>query len=123
MSIYITAEGENGLYRYVNSVGRMVESPVKLTGLDSPIKNALCGHTRDSLDQSLFLFDSGQKRLLMFEKPMESGEKRHPNEMLLLRQYVYDNEKAWNKVVDIVADFDENNAYILDDTTIWKVKL
>jgi hypothetical protein len=35
--------------------------------------------------------------------------------MLLLRQYVYDNEKAWNKVVDIVADFDENNAYILDD--------
>ena len=59
----------------------------------------------------------------MFEKPMESGEKRHPNEMLLLRQYVYDNEKAWNKVVDIVADFDENNAYILDDTTIWKVKL
>ena len=101
----------------------MVESPVKLTGLDSPIKNALCGHTRDSLDQSLFLFDSGQKRLLMFEKPMESGEKRKPNEMLLLRQYVYDNEKAWNKVVDIVADFDENNAYILDDTTIWKVKL
>ena len=123
MSIYITAEGENGFYRYVNSGGRMVESPVKLTGLDSPIKNALCGHTRDSLDQSLFLFDSGQKRLLMFEKPMESGEKRHPNEMLLLRQYVYDNEKAWNKVVDIVADFDENNAYILDDTTIWKVKL
>jgi len=123
MSIYITAEGENGFYRYVNSGGRMVESPIKLTGLDSPVKNALCGHTRDSLDQSLFLFDSGQKRLLMFEKPMESGEKRHPNEMLLLRQYVYDNEKAWNKVVDIVADFDENNAYILDDTTIWKVKL
>jgi hypothetical protein len=38
MSIYITAEGENGFYRYVNSGGRMVESPVKLTGLDSPIR-------------------------------------------------------------------------------------
>ncbi len=123
MSIYITAEVENGLFRYVNNNNKMVESPVKLTGLDTPIKNALCGHSRDSLDQNLFIFDAGEKRLLMFEKPMESGEKRHPNEMLLLRQYVYDKSDAWNKVKDIVADYDEKNAYILDDTTIWKVKL
>lgn len=121
MSIYITAQEENGLYRYINSGGKMVESPIKLTGLDSPIGNPLCGHTRDSLDQSLFIFDSNQSRLLRFEKPMESGEKRHPNEMLLLRQYVYSD--SWKKVKDIVADFDEKNAYILDDTTIWKVKL
>jgi len=123
MSIYITAQAENGLYRYINSGGKMVESPVKLTGLDSPIENPLCGHTRDSLDQSLFIFDSNQRRLLRFEKPMESGEKRHPNEMLLLRQYVYSDGDSWKKVKDIVADFNEKNAYILDDTTIWKVKL
>ena len=43
MSIYITAEGENGFYRYVNSGGRMVESPVKLTGLDSQLKMHFVG--------------------------------------------------------------------------------
>lgn len=122
LSIYITAQGENGIHRYVSGTGSMIDAPVTLTGLDSPVENALCGHTVDSLNKGLYIFDSGKKRVLRFEKPMESGEKRHPNELLLLNQYVYE-EEGWNDVKDIVVDYDEKFLYMLDDTAIWKVRL
>lgn len=122
LSIYITAEGENGIYRYINQGSGMGESPISISGIDTPVENALCGFTFDSLNKGFYIFDSGKKRLLKFEKPMESGEKRHPNELLLLNQYVYE-EDVWNDVKDIVVDYDEKYLYMLDDTTIWKVRL
>lgn len=123
LSVYITAEGENGIYRYVSSMGSMVEAPITLTGLDIPIGNAKYGYTADNLNTGLYIFDETNRRVLKFEKPMESGEKRHPNELLLLNQYIFDDDGGWKSVKDIVVDYKEENLYILDGTTIWKVRL
>lgn len=123
LSVYITAEGENGIFRYVSSMGSMVEAPIALTGLDIPIGNAKYGYTADNLNTGLYIFDETNRRVLKFEKPMESGEKRHPNELLLLNQYIFDDDSGWKSVKDIVVDYKEENLYILDGTTIWKVRL
>lgn len=123
LSIYITAKGENGIFRYVGSTSGMVESPISISGLDTVIKDSQAGYTIDDLNKGLYIFDGGEKRVLKFEKPLESGEKRHPNELLLLNQYLFDQEGAWNDIKDIVVDYNEKYMYILDSTTIWKVKL
>lgn len=123
LSVYILTEAENGVYRYISTGSGMVESPITLTGLDTPLKNPKSGFTVDSLNNGLFIFDSEDKRVLKFEKPIESGEKRHPNELLLLNQYIFEDENSWKNVKDIVVDYKEQNLYILDGTTIWKVTL
>jgi len=123
LSVYILAEGENGIYRYVGTQSGMVEAPINLIGMDSPINNAKYGYTIDDMNAGLYIFDEGSRRVLKFEKPMESGEKRHPNELLLLNQYVFEDSGAWKSVKDFVVDFKEENMYILDGTTIWKVRL
>ena len=123
LSVYILAEGENGVYRYISTGSGMVESPIALTGLDTPLKNPKSGFTVDSLNNGLFIFDSEDRRVLKFEKPIEAGEKRHPNELLLLNQYIFEDSNAWKNVKDIVVDYKEKNLYVLDGTTIWKVRL
>ncbi len=125
LSVYILAQAENGIYRYVSTGKGMVESPITLTGLDTPLKNPKCGHTVDNLNNGLFIFDSEDKRVLKFEKPIESGEKRHPNEFLLLNQYVFEggDSGVWKNVKDIVVDYREEYLYMLDGTTIWKIEL
>lgn len=122
LSIYITAKVENGIFRYVGSSG-MVESPISISGLDTPITDPQVGYTIDDLNKGLYIFDRGERRILKFEKPIESQEKRHPNELLLLDQYIFDQNDAWKDVKDIVVDYNEDYLYILDNTTIWKVRL
>lgn len=126
LSVYILTPGEFGLHRYVHSSaqGKMVESPITIVGLDKPLGNARYGFTREDMNKSLYIFDSEHKRILRFEKPLESGDLRHPNEYHLLRQYVFEEDSgAWNNVKDFVVDFDEEYLYLLDGTTIWKVRL
>lgn len=123
LSIYITAKVENGIFRYVGSTSGMVESPISISGLDTPIMDPQVGYTIDDLNKGLYVFDRGEKRILKFEKPLESQEKRHPNELLLLDQYIFDQSDAWKDVKDIVVDYDEDYLYLLDNTTIWKVRL
>lgn len=123
LSVYILAEGENGIHRYVSSLKGMVDSQLGILGMDYPIKNAKYGFTIEDMNYGLYIFDGGDKRVLKFEKPLESGEKRHPNEILLLNQYVFEESGGWKDVKDIVVDFKEEYMYILDGTTIWKVRL
>ena len=123
LSVYILAEGENGIHRYVGSLSGMVDAPLNIIGMDHPMKNAKYGFTKDDLNAGLYIFDEGDRRILKFEKPLESGEKRHPNELLLLNQYIFDDSNGWKSVKDIVVDYKEENMYILDGTTIWKVRL
>ncbi len=125
MSVYILSEGENGIHRYVTdyTVGRLVESPIAVKGLDAPLKNPRYGYTADDLNKDLFIFDSEDKRILRFEKPLESGDIRHPNELLLIKQYVLPSEESWNDVKDFVVDFNQKNLYLLNGTTVWKVSL
>jgi len=125
MSVYILVEGENGILRYVTNynIGRLVESSVAIKGLDTPLKNPRYGYTADDLYKDLFIYDSEDKRILRFEKPIESGDIRHPNELLLVKQYVLPSEGGWDDVKDFVVDFNQKNLYILNGTTIWKVGL
>ncbi|KKP65894.1 MAG: hypothetical protein UR61_C0009G0011 [candidate division WS6 bacterium GW2011_GWE1_34_7] len=125
MSVYVLVKGESGILRYVSnySIGRLVESSITLKGLDKPLKNAQFGYTADDLYKDLFVYDSEDKRILRFEKPIESGDIRHPNELLLIKQYVLPSEEGWNDVKDFVVDFNQKNLYILNGTTIWKVTL
>ncbi len=125
MSVYVLSEGENGIHRYVTdyTIGRLVESPVAIKGLDTPLKNPRYGYTADDLNKDLFIFDSEDKRILRFEKPLESGDIRHPNELLLIKQYILPSDGGWNDVKDFVVDFNQKNLYILNGTTVWKVSL
>ncbi len=126
LSVYILASGEKAIYRYVNSAseGRLVESPITIKGLEGSIKDAKYGFTPEDLNKSLYIFDAQEKRILRFEKPMESGDVRHPNELHLLKQYLLPQDgDLWNKVRDFVVDWDEKYLYILDGTTIWKITL
>ena len=64
----------------------MVESPISIIGLDTPIIDPKASYTTGDLNRKLYIFDDKEKRVLQFEKPIESQEKRHPNELLLLNQ-------------------------------------
>ncbi|KKP43911.1 MAG: hypothetical protein UR34_C0009G0012 [candidate division WS6 bacterium GW2011_GWC1_33_20] len=127
LSTYILAKGENGIHRYINSptLFKLVPSDVTILGLDTPLKNPRYGYTRDDLNYSIYVFDSEDKRILRFEKSIEGGDIRHPNQLLLLNQYIYDGagEDIWSNVKDLVVDREEEYLYMLDGTTIWKIRL
>ena len=63
---------------------------------------------------------------MKFEKPLEGGgEILHPDQIVLLTQYVYRGGKGdvWSDVKDFVVNEKDNTAYVLDGFVIWKVAL
>jgi hypothetical protein len=128
LSVYILTSGENGLHRYIYSFfeSKQIPSPVEVLGLDGTFKDLTYGYTRDNLDYGLYLFDQVDKRVMRFEKPMEGGgEIRHPNQVVLVNQYIYRGSRdgVWEDVNDFVVNRDEKYMYILDSSTVWKVRL
>ena len=121
-SVYVLTEGKEGVLRY--SAGSYV--PISIVGVNGDVGELLCGDTLGSMDFGFYMFDNGGKRILRMEKPKDSyNDKLHPNELVLLNQYVYrgDNSDMWNNVKDIVVDRDEKNMYVLDGNNVWKVSL
>jgi len=60
------------------------------------------------------------------EKPIDSyNDQLHPNELVLLNQYIYrgDNEDMWSDVKDIVIDKAGKYMYVLDGNNVWRVAL
>jgi hypothetical protein len=128
LSVYILTSGENGLHRYIYSFfeSKQIPSPLEVLGLDGTFKNLTYGYTRDNLNYDLYLFDKEDKRVMRFEKPMEGGgEIRHPNQVVLINQYLYRGSRdgVWEKVNDFVVNRDQKFMYLLDSSTIWKVRL
>lgn len=128
LSVYILTSGSGGLrrYNYSYTEQKQVSAPVTVMGLNGDFKNLTCGYTQQSLDYGLYLFDSEDRRAMKFEKPKEGGgETLHPNQVLLTRQYAYQGSKenVWSDVHDLVVDVKEEYMYLLDDTTIWKIRL
>lgn len=128
LSIYVTISEEPHLLRFNYSFyeNQYNEAPLSVLGFDGNYGNLSKAFTGDTLDSGLYLFDSGGRRFLRFEKPIESGvDSRHPNQILLLFQYVYRGEKdsALSDVRNFVVDFSEKNIYILDGSVIWKLGL
>ena len=128
LSVYILTSGENGLHRYIYSFfeSKQIASPVEVLGLDGTFKNLTYGYTRDNLNYDLYLFDQVDKRVMRFEKPMEGGgEVRHPNQVVLVNQYIYRGSRdgVWESVNDFVVNRDQKYMYILDSSTVWKVRL
>lgn len=128
LSVYILTSGENGLHRYIYSFfeSKQIPSPLEVLGLDGTFKNLTYGYTRDNLNYDLYLFDKEDKRVMRFEKPMEGGgEIRHPNQVVLINQYLYRGSRdgVWENVNDFVVNRDQKFMYLLDSSTIWKVRL
>jgi hypothetical protein len=128
ISKYVTISEEPHLLRYNYSFyeNKYNEAPLGVLGFDGNYGNLTKAFTGDSLDYGLYLFDADGKRLLRFQKPIESGaDMRHANQISLLYQYVYRGEKdsTFANVKNFVVDFSESSAYILDDSVIWKLGL
>lgn len=128
LSVYILTSGSDGLRRYNFSYveQKQVPAPVEVVGVNGDFKNLAYGYTQQSLDYGLYVFDSEDRRFMNFEKPKEGGgEVLHPNQLVLQKQYLYRGEKTdvWNSVHDFVVDSKEQNMYVLDGSTIWKVRL
>jgi hypothetical protein len=95
-------------------------------GVNGEIGELLCGDTSGNMDFAFYMFDKGSKRMLKMEKPKDSyNDKLHPNELVLLNQYIYrgDNKDMWNDVKDIAIDRAEKYMYILDGNNVWRIGL
>jgi len=129
LSVYVTTTLDPELVRYNYSYveQKQAESPLGVSGFDGNYGNLTKGFTRDSMKEGLYVFDSEGRRLFKFEKPLEGGDGEilHPDEIVLLKQYIYrgDTQNVWSDVKDIVVDQNEENMYVLDGSVIWKVSL
>ncbi|KKR06443.1 MAG: hypothetical protein UT34_C0001G0484 [candidate division WS6 bacterium GW2011_GWF2_39_15] len=126
LAIYVLTTGlERFSYNY--GTGKVDKSPVTVSGPIPEVESPIAGYTGATLDNLLYVFESGEKnRMLVFEKPKEGGgDLRHPNEMVLINEYQYrgDQKEAFKNVADLVVDSQENQAYILDGTVVWKVNI
>lgn len=128
-STYIFVNSEEGILRYIwSSVEqKQVPSEMGITGLSGSVGKITKAYTyADSMDSGLYMFDSEGKRFLRFEKPQESAsDLRHPNQLLLLKQYEYrgGDSNEFSNVKDLVVDYKEENMYVLDGNTVWKIAL
>jgi hypothetical protein len=121
-SIYVLTSGNDGVLRY--SAGSYV--PVSVVGVNGDMEALLCGDTSGSTEFGFYMFDDGNKRLLRLEKPIDSyNNKLHPDELVLLNQYIYrgDNDDMWSNVKEIVVDRGEEYMYILDGNNVWRIGL
>lgn len=128
-STYIFVKSEEGILRYIwSSVEqKQVPSDMGITGLSGSVGKITKAYTyADSMDSGLYMFDSEGKRFLRFEKPQESSaDLRHPNQLLLLKQYEYrgGDSNEFSNIKDLVVDYKEENMYVLDGNTVWKIAL
>lgn len=127
LSVYIVTNSNLIRYSWNYVEQKQAENPLSPAGLTGEYGNLSCGYTYgEDLKSSIFLYDSSSKRILKFEKPIESGaEARHPNQILLLNQYEYrgDDVNALSNVKDLTVDLSEKNIYIAENSMIWKVAL
>lgn len=128
LSVYILTSGADGLKRYIYSYFASKQIPARLdiVGLDGEFKNLTYGYTRGDLNYDLYVFDGEDKRIIRLVKPIEGGgEIRHPNQAVLRNQYVYRGrrDKVFENVRDFVVNRDQKNLYMLDSSTIWKIRL
>jgi hypothetical protein len=121
-SIYVLTAGNEGVLRY--SAGAYV--PLSIIGVNGDLGELTCGDTSGSMDFAFYMFDQTNRRVLKFEKPRDSyNDKLHPNELVLLNQYLYrgDNDSMWADVKDIAIDRAEKYIYILDGNNVWRIGL
>lgn len=121
-SIYVLTSGNDGVLRY--SAGSYV--PISIVGVNGDIGELTCGDTSGNMDFGFYMFDEGNNRILRLEKPKDSyNDKLHPNELVLLNQYVYrgENENMWRNVKDIAIDRAEKYIYVLDGNNVWRIGL
>ncbi|PKN02436.1 hypothetical protein CVU76_00110 [Candidatus Dojkabacteria bacterium HGW-Dojkabacteria-1] len=128
LSVYILTSGADGLKRYIYSYFESKQIPARLdiVGLDGEFKNLTYGYTRGDLNYDLYVFDSEDRRIVRLVKPIEGGgEIRHPNQAVLRNQYVYrgSREKVFENVRDFVVNRDQKTLYMLDSSTVWKIRL
>jgi hypothetical protein len=128
LSIYIILPEAPHILRYNYNFfeGKYVEAPLGVVGFDGNYGKLTKAFTGPDLTYPLYVFDSEGRRFLQLQKPIEAGsDMRHPNQVSLLNQFIYRGEKdsVWNDVKNFVVQDNEENMYILDGSTIWKMVL
>ena len=129
-SVYIiNSESESGALRYSYNyvTEQQQEVPLSVAGISGELGTVEKAYSdTTSLNTGFYMFDSAGRRFLKFEKPIESGaEMRHPNQLLYQAQYEYRGGESdeFKNVKDFVVDYAEQNIYVLDGTSIWKISL
>ena len=123
--IYVTGN-PYGVTRFIKGQGgSMVESPLGIDDFYDELGQITCGATGFDFNKDLFLFDQKNKRVLRFEKPIESGKDiRHPGKLLFKKQYVLNvNSDKLEHVQDIAVNESETELFLLDKYGVWKLKL
>jgi hypothetical protein len=130
ISLYFSSTDNPKLIRYVYShyEKRQIFSDMQAVGFDGDYGNVtkLFTYGPGELKYDLYLFDSQGKRFLRLEKPIESGtDKRHPGQILLVKQIIYrgTDSNMWSDVRDFVVDAKQSAMYVLDGMSVWKVVL
>jgi hypothetical protein len=121
-SIYVLTSGNEGVLRY--SAGNYV--PISIVGVNGDIGELTSGDTSGHMDFGFYMYDKGNNRILKMEKPKDSyNDKLHPNELVLLNQYIYrgDDTDMWSDVEDIAIDRAEKYMYVLDGNNVWRIGL
>lgn len=121
-SIYTLTSGNEGIIRH--TAGDY--NPLTIIGVNGEIGKICCGNTRMNLDYGLYVYDVDNMRFLRFRKPNESvRDRRHPNELHLLNQYMYrgSDEDMWKDIRELAVDDREEFMYILDGNGVWRISL
>lgn len=126
-NIYVLTSTNRGIERYVNNPNQTASlNRVSITGIDIEIGNIKAGYTYWLEDSKFFAFDEGEKRVLVFEKPIEiPGQLKHPKEFSLEAQYYYKGSRpeVFSDVKELVSDYNDNYVYILDGNKVWRIKV
>lgn len=126
-NIYVLTSTDRGIERYVNNPNQTASlNRLSITGLDIELGNIKAGYTYWLENSKFFAFDEGEKRVLVFEKPVEiSGQLRHPKELFLEAQYYYNGNRpeVFSDVKELVSDYNDNYVYILDGNKVWRIKV
>jgi hypothetical protein len=124
--LYVYALNKDlGIVRFTKGSTGMVEYPMQVTDLFGGLGDLTCATTGFDLNKNFYIWDQSQKRVLVFEKPIESGTNtRHPGKLLFVRQYEFDvNENELTNIKDLAVTEDESILYLLDSTGVWSFEL
>jgi len=118
--VYTIATGSTGLQRW--QMGN--EVPFELIGVSPSFQNVTAGFTGELTTHRMYLYDKGDNRIVVLEKPNDATG-LHPNQYVMLKQFVYrgDREDVFTDVKALVVDWAEEYLYVLDGLRVWRIKL
>jgi uncharacterized membrane-anchored protein YhcB (DUF1043 family) len=117
-NIYVISNSSDIVYKFYGGD----QDQFTLTEIDENFDGVGCGFTNLSDSRPLYIFDTGNKRIVEIEK---GTSEKHPGEGVMTSQYIYRGERkdVFDDVREIVVDGDEKYMYVLDGTRVLRIML